>query len=72
MAQMALKIDPKSSQIYISEDKREYAEHAFSTNNGSAVKTVLSCVLILSFYLILVFLMPTMLSYLNSISESIK
>lgn len=68
----AVKIDPKSSEIYIADEKREYAEHTFITNNGSAVKTVLSCVLILAFYVLLVFLMPTLLSYINSITESAK
>ena len=72
VSSIGVKIDRKTSLIYISDDKREYAEHTFATNNGSAVKTILSCILIIAFYILLVFLMPSILSYANSIADSVK
>ena len=60
-------IDFSSAKFFIREDKKEAAMRAFSKNSGSLIKTVLSCVLLLSFCAGLVFLMPTILSAVKGI-----
>ena len=60
-------VDVKNARIYIPEDKRDYAAHVYSSSTGSVLKTVLSCVLLLAFYVVLMLLMPGILSLINSI-----
>ena len=62
-----VEIDLNEAKFYISDDKRSYAEHAYKNNNGSVIKTLLYSVLILAFYLLIVFLMPSLLTAVNSI-----
>ena len=60
-------IDASNAKIYIPEDKKEYASYVYSSGNGSVVKTVLSCTLILVVAMAIILLMPTLLSLLNNI-----
>lgn len=60
-------IDASNAKIYIPEDKKEYASYVYSSGNGSVVKTVLSCTLILVVAVAIILLMPTLLSLLNNI-----
>ena len=59
-------IDASNAKIYIPEDKKEYASYVYSSGNGSVVKTVLSCTLILVVAMAIILLMPTLLSLLNN------
>ncbi len=63
-------IDLTQAKFYINEDKKAYAEHTFLTNNGSLIKTVLCCVLILTFGFALILAMPSLLSAVNSMLAS--
>ena len=60
-------IDASNAKIYIPEDKKEYASYVYSSGNGSVVKTVLSCTLILVVAVAIILIMPTLLSLLNNI-----
>ena len=60
-------IDASNAKIYIPEDKKEYASYVYSSGNGSVLKTVLSCTLILVVAVAIILLMPTLLSLLNNI-----
>ena len=52
---------------YIPEEEKEKALHMLQTNNASWAKTIIGCVVIVGFSLILVFTMPFILSGVNSI-----
>ena len=56
-----------SARFFIPSDKKEFAERAFAKNNGTLTKTVLSCVALIGFMLILVLLMPSVMKLLASI-----
>lgn len=60
-------IDFTCAKFFIREEKKEAAMRAFSKNNGSLVKTALSCVLLLGFCTALIFLMPSILSAVKGI-----
>ena len=63
----SVNIDFNVAKFYIQQDNRAYADHAFTVNNSSIVKTLLYCVLILSFTLTFIFLMPSLLGAVGSI-----
>ncbi len=60
-------IDASNEKIFIPEDKKEYASYVYSSGNGSVIKTVLSCALILVVAVAIVLLMPSLLSFVNDI-----
>ncbi len=59
--------DFDTAKFYIPSDMEERALRYYNTKQGSVVKTVLSCLGLLAFYIALVFLMPTALSALSSL-----
>lgn len=59
--------DLSSVSIYIDPEKKDYAERIYKINSTSITKTVLSCLAILAFYLLIFFLMPGILSLINGI-----
>ena len=67
ISDLELTPDFSSALFYIPEDKKENAERAFIKNNGSLTKTVLSCLALLGFTIILVLLMPTIVRTLKGL-----
>ena len=59
--------DINEAKFYIAEDKRDYASRLLGINDVTVTKTVLGCVLVFGFYLILLFAMPTLLSWINAV-----
>lgn len=68
ISDLELTPDFSSALFYIPEDKKEAAERAFIKNNGSLTKTVLSCVALLGFMILLVLIMPAILRTVSNIT----
>ena len=58
-------IDFETAKIYIIPEMREYAEHAIKSGT-SPIKTALYCILICSFFVVLIISMPTILTIVNN------
>ncbi|MBQ9070515.1 MAG: hypothetical protein IJY23_04125 [Clostridia bacterium] len=63
----SLSLDFSSVRFYIPESSKGLAEHYYKTKNGSLLKTVLYCVLMLVFYVLVALLMPTLLNFIDGI-----
>ena len=63
----SLKPDLATCSIYIEKSNVSAAEELFKHNSTSILKTVLSCALLLAFYVAIMFLMPGILSLVNTI-----
>jgi hypothetical protein len=60
-------LDFSEAKFFIPADKKDLAERAFAKNNGSTTKTVLSCVALIGFMLVIVFTVPAILKLLSSL-----
>lgn len=60
-------LDFSEAKFFIPEDKRDVADRAFAKNNGTLTKTVLSCVALIGFMLVIVFTMPAILKLISSL-----
>lgn len=63
------KPDFATAKFYIPEDMEERAVRYYSSRQGSVIKTVFACLALLSLYVGLMLLMPTVLSALNNLLE---
>ena len=58
--------DPSTVRIYIRAESMDRAKHIYNTYNVSIFNTLLACVLIIAFGVCLVFVMPEILTLINS------
>ena len=61
------KIDFKTAKFYLNESSLEEAKRISETNSSSLINTVLLCVLMITFYVLIMFLMPSILTLINNI-----
>ncbi len=61
------KINFETAKFYINEDGLESAKRISETNNTSLINTVLMCVLMVTIYVFIMFLMPSILTLINNI-----
>jgi hypothetical protein len=59
------KFDVSSARIYVTSESLDRAKYVYNTYNASLLRTLLSCVLLLSFTACLILLSPSILSLLN-------
>lgn len=60
------KQDPKATPLYIPKEKLDEAKRIFDKGAPTVLDSVLICVLLLALYICLVFVMPSLLSLINS------
>ena len=58
--------DSKTTPIYIPKERLDEAKKIFDKGAPTVLDSVLICVLLLALYVCLVFLMPTLVSLINS------
>lgn len=61
------KIKPETAEIYLKRDSLLFAKRISETTPPTIFTTVLFCILILAVYVILLFVLPDILNYLNGI-----
>lgn len=61
------KIDFSLSKFYLKDEQGEDTENILDKKNSSLLNTILMCVLLVSIYTILLFLMPDILEFINSL-----
>jgi predicted DNA-binding ArsR family transcriptional regulator len=66
------KIDFSEAKFFIPEENQKKAKHFHESYNGSLVKNILYCVLLLAFFVCLMFAMPEILNSINGLIGKIK
>ena len=61
------KIDFETARFYIKDDAKDQAKRISESNTTSVLNTVLFCVLLVTIYVFIMFLMPSILTFLNNI-----
>ena len=61
------KLDSKATPLYIPKDKLDEAKRIFDKGSPTALDSLLICVLLAALYVCFIFIMPTLVSFVNSI-----
>lgn len=61
-----VEINFDEARFYMTDEQRAYADHAYKTNDGSVIKTLLYCLVIMVLYFAVVLVMPSVLNAINN------
>ena len=61
-----VEINFDEARFYMTDEQRAYADHAYKTNDGSVIKTLLYCLVIMVLYFAVVLTMPSVLNAINN------